>query len=413
MVSNSLLSKEGVTQGDPLSMMLYAVAVLPLIRSLRAPGKWTQNWYADDSSCVADLPLLKAWFDELLCKGPNYGYHLESSKMVLIVGPSDVQEASALFRDLGIRVVSGGRFLGGYIGESGLTADFVSTKVQICFAVYSIYLMWLFLSLRLLTQHWQGPYNLNGVIFKELYLTVRLFLLQTLCTQFYPVLFDGPVSEHEVRLFALPARFGGLGISDPVKSALLAFSFSRESASVLIDAIRGATEFKVTVHLDQLAKVRHDVSERREAGVQCLLNSVLECMPSPVCRTIRRAIDFQTFGRLTVLPLTCHHFDLSPQQFRDALSLRYHRPLSSMPSHCDGCGSTFDLSHALDCRKGGLVTQRHNEVRDALGDLAALAYKDVICEPIVREGSDTVPALIADLGIRGVWLPQIEALFDI
>ena len=73
-VNNRLLSKEGVTQGDPLSMMLYAVAVLPLIRSLSAPGKWTQNWYADDSSCVADLPSLKAWFDELLCNGPNYGY---------------------------------------------------------------------------------------------------------------------------------------------------------------------------------------------------------------------------------------------------------------------------------------------------------------------------------------------------
>ena len=54
-----------------------------------------------------------------------------------------------------------------------------------------------------------------------------------------------------------------------------------------------------------------------------------------------------------------------------------------------------------------------NEVRYALGDLAALAYKDVIRESIVGEGSDTVPALIADLGIRGVWLPQIESLFDI
>ena len=51
----SLLNKEGVTQGDPLSMMLYAVAVLLLIHSLKAPGKWTQNWYADDTSCVADL----------------------------------------------------------------------------------------------------------------------------------------------------------------------------------------------------------------------------------------------------------------------------------------------------------------------------------------------------------------------
>ena len=131
-VSSRLLSKESVTQGDPLSMMLYAVAVLPLIRSLKAPVNRIQNWYADDSSCVVDFPSLKAWFDELLCKGPNYGYHPEPSKTVLIVGPSDVQEASALFGDLGIRVVSGGRFLRGYIGESGfLTADFVSEKVRL------------------------------------------------------------------------------------------------------------------------------------------------------------------------------------------------------------------------------------------------------------------------------------------
>ena len=42
-------------------------------------------------------------------------------------------------------------------------------------------------------------------------------------------------------------------------------------------------------------------------------------------------------------------------------------------------------------------------MRDALGDLAALAYRDAICEPIVQEsGDDGVPALIADLGITDV-----------
>ena len=44
-----------------------------------------------------------------------------------------------------------------------------------------------------------------------------------------------------------------------------------------------------------------------------------------------------------------------------------------MSFSCDECGSAFSLSHALDCYKGGLVTQRHDEVRDALGDFAALA----------------------------------------
>ena len=64
---------------------------------------------------------------------------------------------------------------------------------------------------------------------------------------------------------------------------------------------------------------------------------------------------------------------------------------------------------------GDLVIQRHNEVRDALGDLASLVYKDIICEPIVQEANDTcgIPSLVADLSIRGVWQSQTVALFGI
>ena len=71
------------------------------------------------------------------------------------------------------------------------------------------------------------------------------------------------------------------------------------------------------------------------------------------------------------------------------------------------------MEHALDCRIGGLVIQRHNEIRDALGDLASIAYKEVIREPVVREADDknNVPALIADLGVRGCWQPQVVTLF--
>ena len=70
------------------------------------------------------------------------------------------------------------------------------------------------------------------------------------------------------------------------------------------------------------------------------------------------------------------------------------------------------MSHALDCRKGGLVVRCHNEVCDALGDLACLACKDVIREPIVRDSDADGPGLIADLGVHGMWQPQGEALFD-
>ena len=58
-----------------------------------------------------------------------------------------------------------------------------------------------------------------------------------------------------------------------------------------------------------------------------------------------------------------------------------------MPSVCDGCSSGFSLFHTLDCCKVGMVTQCHNKVRDALGDLVALAYRNVIGEPIVQENA--------------------------
>ena len=114
-------------------------------------------------------------------------------------------------------------------------------------------------------------------------------------------------------------------------------------------------------------------------------------------RAIQGAVDGKTSILLTAMPVA-HHFDQSSVEFRDALALRYHHPLLNMPAFCDGCGSQSSMEHALDCRIGGLVIQRHNEISDALGDLASIAYKEVIQEPVVRQADDknNVPALIAD-----------------
>ena len=63
---------------------------------------------------------------------------------------------------------------------------------------------------------------------------------------------------------------------------------------------------------------------------------------------------------LSVVPLKSHHFNLSSQEFWDALTLRYQKPLLSLPFFCDGCNAPFSVEHALDCRVG------------MIGDLAAL-----------------------------------------
>ena len=55
------------------------------------------------------------------------------------------------------------------------------------------------------------------------------------------------------------------------------------------------------------------------------------------------------------------------------------------------------------------------EIRDCIGDLASQVWPQVIKEPIVNEATATSsdPGLRLDLGIRGVWQPQVEALFDV
>eukprot|EP00117_Sycon_ciliatum_P029204 scpid98541/ scgid23322/ len=49
----SILSREGTTQDDPLSMVIYASALKPLVKSLcTSVNRVCQGWYADDSAAA-------------------------------------------------------------------------------------------------------------------------------------------------------------------------------------------------------------------------------------------------------------------------------------------------------------------------------------------------------------------------
>ena len=122
-------------------------------------------------------------------------------------------------------------------------------------------------------------------------------------------------------------------------------------------------------------------------------------------RAVLWAKDLNLSSWLSVVSLESHHFDLSPQEFRDALALHYRKPLLDLLPFYDGCGAPFTVEHSLDCHVGGLVGRRHNEVRDAVGDLASLAWGQMTREPVICESSPGDPSsvtLIADLRVRGV-----------
>ena len=65
---------------------------------------------------------------------------------------------------------------------------------------------------------------------------------------------------------------------------------------------------------------------------------------------------------LGVLPLEEYGFVLNKGELRDAIKLRYGNNLR-LPQKRP-CGQQFDMRHALNCKKGGFVIIRHNNILD-------------------------------------------------
>ena len=70
-----IASTEGTTQGDPLAMAMYALAMKPLIDMVRetCPDVY-QAWYADDATGASTCTGLRRWWNELTNHSPLYGY---------------------------------------------------------------------------------------------------------------------------------------------------------------------------------------------------------------------------------------------------------------------------------------------------------------------------------------------------
>ena len=105
--------------------------------------------------------------------------------------------------------------------------------------------------------------------------------------------------------------------------------------------------FLLADHFVHLHVVHAAVTRSHENPYKLSLSSLLSCMPSLTGCAVHHAVDLHTPGWLNVLPLIRHHFELSAQQFFDALCLSYHHSLSLTPASCDGCGGDFSLTHAL------------------------------------------------------------------
>ena len=127
-----LWSKEGVTQGDPLAMMLYGIAILPLAHLLKMEyPSVLQPWYADDSAMMGPHALNAKVVKLLMEKGPCFGYYPEPKKSWHICSEAEEPAAMAAFdaEGLQVRFTRGQRYAGGYIGSAETQEEWLAPMV--------------------------------------------------------------------------------------------------------------------------------------------------------------------------------------------------------------------------------------------------------------------------------------------
>ena len=102
--SGEISSTEGTTQGDPLAVAMYALAIVLLIHKQRNNSPDVrQVWYADDATGAATCDNLRQWWDQVECPGPTIGYY------PMIVKEEHKTKAKALFADIDVNITINGK----------------------------------------------------------------------------------------------------------------------------------------------------------------------------------------------------------------------------------------------------------------------------------------------------------------
>ena len=140
--------------------------------------------------------------------------------------------------------------------------------------------------------------------------------------------------------------------------APLQFAASTLITAPQIDSITGQSKFMVSGE-NSTEELKRQHQALKTASVKSRMESIDSTLPSDLLRSVNQSRDKGASSWLTAVPLVDQGLVLNKQEFRDSLRLRYDMPLSDLPSKCV-CGEKYTVCHALSCKKGGFVAQRHN-----------------------------------------------------
>ena len=116
----TILSREGFTHGDPLSMVLYGITLAPLDNKPRAADSGLlSSFYADDVVFDGLAQKIAHLLKLLMGRGADQGYLPDQDKYLFISetpGQEEVAKREFEAEGLKLNFVSGSRYLGAYLG---------------------------------------------------------------------------------------------------------------------------------------------------------------------------------------------------------------------------------------------------------------------------------------------------------
>ena len=183
-------------------------------------------------------------------------------------------------------------------------------------------------------------------------------------------------------LFALPAKFGGLGIINVTEICEREYENSRK---VSAESVKNITNQIATNTIDakKMQSIKNEIKVSKQQHHKAKLADIKSQLDFTMLKLLETILDKSTSNWLTALPLKDQGFHLDKRSFWDALFIRCNIPLNKLPSSCV-CGSSFTMDHALIRKRGGVIAIRHNDIRDLTANLLTQVRHDVKVEPMLQ-----------------------------
>ncbi|KAL7478444.1 hypothetical protein ACHAW6_004275 [Cyclotella cf. meneghiniana] len=137
---------------------------------------------------------------------------------------------------------------------------------------------------------------------------------------------------------------------------------SQDATSYLSGSLRFNKPMCTHHHQSTIHTAAASSRKEHRDGKDTFLQALLKRLPPKVKKHLEHA---GTTGIwLTTIPDFFSSTELTTTKWFDNIALRYGSQLPHLPSHCNGCSKGFTVKHALNCKKGGFSSIRHNDARD-------------------------------------------------